>query len=233
MTDRVLPTPDRFAVCPLDGAILPFYEGVFEAAYVVLNPFLRLKPGSVAPDHSAWQDMTPHQTCAVYEAVPWSQVLALCDWPSIDRIDIALRTMIGGLRRPYADPALADVLERTLQRHGLIPPAEGVFPELVRAPMLSFIRSLGQDWLWAGDGMGTERKLYWIDDLMPGGSKQMLRYDNLFTPDTAQLWTVHWDSHFTLFCSSAENVAKLAQHPALEGFVCGPETEVYWGCQSV
>ena len=35
-------------------------------------------------------------------------------------------------------------------------------------------------------------------------------------------------SHFSLLCSSRENVERLSRQPALEGFSCGPTTEVYW-----
>lgn len=43
MTTRVLPSPDIFASCPLDGKILDYYEGTFEAvliSLISLNPFI-------------------------------------------------------------------------------------------------------------------------------------------------------------------------------------------------
>ena len=45
MTDRVLPTPEKFASCPYDGKVLPFYEGQFDCVYVLLHPFC--KPTSI------------------------------------------------------------------------------------------------------------------------------------------------------------------------------------------
>lgn len=86
---------------------------------------------------------------------------------------------------------------------------------------------------WVGDEFCTERKLCWIDDLEPASAKVALLSGSVFTPDKANLWTVHWDSHFTIFCSSRLNVERLARHPTLEGFVCAPETEIYWSLQSV
>ena len=41
MRARVLPDPDAYATCPLDGKILGYYTGVFEAVFVSLNPFIR------------------------------------------------------------------------------------------------------------------------------------------------------------------------------------------------
>ena len=41
MTTRILPPPDVSASCPLDGNILEYYGGTFEAVYVSLNPFIK------------------------------------------------------------------------------------------------------------------------------------------------------------------------------------------------
>ncbi len=228
MTQRVLPDPDKFAVCPSDGAILPFYDGVFEAAYVLLNPFLRPR----SPSFEILADTSAEEVCRNCEAVRWSEVQRLLDMPSLAAIDVALRTNIGGLRRELADEALGNRLNDGLRRHSLLPPVEGMFPELSLEPVLSFIQSLGPQWLWVGDEFCTERKLHWIDDLKPAGAKTSLVGGNLFSPDRAMLWTVHWDSHFSLFCSSRENAERLSRHPALEGFACGPTTEVYWGVRN-
>jgi hypothetical protein len=225
MTQRVLPDPDKFAVCPPDGAIPPFYEGVFEAAYVLLNPFLRPRSPSV----EILGDTSADEVCRNCDPVQWSEVQRLLDLPSLAAIDVALRTNIGGLVRELADEELAARLKDGLRRHNLLPPVEGMFPELSLEPVLSFIQSLGPQWLWVGDEFCTERKLHWIDDLKPAGAKTSLYRGNVFTPDRSMLWTVHWDSHFSLFCSTRENVERLRRHPALEGFACGPTTEVYWG----
>ncbi|MDM0039671.1 DUF2711 family protein [Variovorax sp. J22G21] len=233
MNKRVSPDPDRYAVCPMDGPVLAFYEGEFEAAYVLLNPFLRPKSTTFEVTASALDGMSVDELCRAFEAVRWSEVRDLCGFPSIASIDVALRTMIGGLGKEHADKELADVLANSLKRHGLLPPVEGMFPALVQEPLLSFVQSLEQDWLWVGDEFCTERKLCWIDDLKLATANMTLVRGSVFTPDKAALWTVHWDSHFTLFCSSSLNVQRLARHPVLEGFVCAPETEIYWSVQGV
>ncbi len=233
MNERVSPDPDRYAVCPLDGPVLAFYEGEFEAAYVLLNPFLRRKSTSFELAISALDEMSADEFCQTFEAVRWTEVRDLCGFPPIASIDVALRTMIGGLSKEYADEELADVLSKSMKQHGLLPPAEGTFPEVVQEPLLSFVQSLEQDWLWVGDEFCTERKLCWIDDLKPASAKVSLVRGSVFTPDKATLWTVHWDSHFTLFCSSGQTIQRLAGHPALEGFVCGPETEIYWSVRGL
>ncbi|GAA0769832.1 DUF2711 domain-containing protein [Ideonella azotifigens] len=227
--ERVLPAPDLYAVCPLRGPILPFYEGVFEAAYIILNPFMRPRPSSVGPSVEMMADLSADKLCRAYEPVSWAQILELSGLPSLASIDVALRTAIGGLNAQHANKENAALLDVSLKRHGLLPPCEGLFPELMQDPMLSFMQSLDQDWAWVGDDVGTERKLHWIDDLKPASAKHHLVRASVFTPDKTSLWTVHWDSHFSLFCSTQENIARLAEHPGLEGFACDTSTEIYWG----
>ncbi len=232
MTSRVLPAPDPFSVGPLGGPILPFYDGTFEAAFVILSPFLRRRSDALQSPAQGREDLLDAQAvCQRYEAVRWSEVRELCGFPSTSSVDVALRTLIGGLKPSHADSALADALSAALQQKRWLPPVEGEFPELVQTPMLSFFQSLGHDWLWVGDELGTERKLHWIDDLKPVHATSALARGNLFTPDKANLWTVHWDSHYTLFCGSAFAVERLAGTPELEGFVCDRETDVYWSLQ--
>jgi hypothetical protein len=224
MNQRVLPAPDKFAVCPLDGAILPFYEGVFEAAFVLLSPFLRPRSPSV----KIFPHTTADELCRTCDPVRWSEVQVLSGLPSLAAIDVALRTNILGLKKALANDALAIQLNDRLSQHGLLPPCEGMFPELSLDPVLSFIQSLGSEWVWVGDELCTERKLHWIDDLKPAKAETTLTQGSVFTPEKSTLWTVHWDSHFSLFCSTRENVERLSRHPDLEGFICGPATEVYW-----
>ena len=228
MSQRILPAPDRFAICPSDGPILPFYDGVFEAAWVLLNPFMRPTVPPVERFLQETRDASPAALCAACEPVRWSHVREQAQLPSLAAIDVALRTGIGGLAPGFADKTLTKQLDGALARHGLVVPGEGVFPELQHEAVLSFIQSLGHEWLWVGDELCTERELRWIEDLKPANAGLDRLRGNLFTPDKSLLWTVHWDSHFSLICSSREVVARLSAHPGLEGFACGPATEIYW-----
>jgi hypothetical protein len=91
------------------------------------------------------------------------------------------------------------------------------------------MQSLGYDWVWVGDEFGTERKLYWIDDLKNQESGPTVGHCNVFTPDKALLWTTHWDSHCYFLCSSEWSLIAIQEAYRFEGFFCDPTTEVYWG----
>jgi hypothetical protein len=227
MTDRILPEPDRYAICPQSGSILSFYGGTFEAAYILLNPFIR--PVSISAErYMEWADMTANDVHRSCEAVSWAKVQQLSEVASLQEIDWALKTSIGAVSKKYAREDLSTKLIAALQSNRLYPPVEGRIPELSQNTMLSFIQSLGHQWVWLGDELCTERKLHWIDDLKPPAATAEFGLSSVFTPDKSLLWTVHWDSHFSLFCSTRENVDRLSRWPGLEGFPCTQDTEVFW-----
>nr|WP_315480047.1 DUF2711 family protein [uncultured Rhodoferax sp.] len=227
MTKRVLPAPDLYAVCPNGGPVLPFYQGNFEAAYVLLHPFLRPTPTSLENScNDAPLDRAAIQ--ARYEPVFWSEVQRVTGFRSISEVDIALRTQIGGLREEFANKSLATRLRFGCEQAGIVEPSEGTFSDLSHNSVLSFIQEQGYEWVWVGDEFCTERKLHWIDELKEPTSKTTEGHCSLFTPDKSILWTTHWDSHFSFFCGTKETIEKLASDQRFEGFECLPDTEVYW-----
>src|ERR1700733_12860758 len=164
MTTRNLPFPDVYASCPLDGNILEYYAGTFEAVYVCLNPFIKpvsidmaeFSPG-IWPDHAT--------IVASCKTVSWAEVAQLAKLPSLAAVDIGLRTKIRGLKKELENRDYAEAIEALIETHGILSSTEGLFPELLHDKILHSIQGLGYEWLWVGDEFCTERKLQWIDDL--------------------------------------------------------------------
>jgi Protein of unknown function (DUF2711) len=227
MTTRILPPPDVFASCPLDGNILEYYAGTFEAVYVSLNPFI--KPISI--DSAEFRPGTYPNRASIAthcRAVSWSDVAQLAQLPSIGAVDIGLRTGIGGLREEFQSRDFAAAIDSLKETQGILTPSEGCFSDLLHDKILQSVQGLGYEWLWIGDEFCTERKLRWIDDLKDQSHGLVNGRFNVFTPDKQLLWTTHWDSHFSFLCSSHEKLAAIQNTSGLEGFFCTPSTKVYW-----
>jgi hypothetical protein len=196
MAERILPPPDAFATCPQDGKILEYYAGTFEAVYVLLHPFIKPvsigKEAFVPPNYPG--RLTIVQDCA---AASWAEVASIAELPSIPAVDIGLRTMIGGLKAEFSNKEYADKIKSLTESHKILDPSEGCFSDLLHDKVLQAIQNLGYEWVWVGDEFGTERKLYWIEDLKGRDSKVTAGHCNVFTPDKGLLWTTHWDSHFS------------------------------------
>ena len=227
MEDRILPAPDVFASCPLEGNILDYYAGTSEAVFVSLNPFIR--PAKIAPtlfNPSTYPNRA--EIGADCEAVSWADIVERTGLPSLAAVDIGLRTQIRGLRTELMNLNYAQAISECTEKDGILPPQEGLFPDLLHDPLLRSLRELGYKWLWVGDEFCTERKLHWIGDLLDQKNGLTLGRWNVFTPEKDLLWTMHWDSHFSFLCSSREKLNAVRGLLDLEGFFCESFTEVYW-----
>ncbi len=227
MAERILPEPDTFATAPPeDASILSHYAGTFEAVYVMLHPFIdaadigteRFKPGTY-PDRQVIA-----KNC---RAVSWAEIIERTGLPSLAAVDVGLRTHILGLKPEFSNLDYAAKIESLIESSKILPPPEGSFSDLLHDRVLSSIQSLGFEWVWIGDEFGTERKLYWIDDLKSQESGPTVGH-YVFTSDKALLWTTHWDSHFSFLCSSERNFNAIQDVYHFEGFFCDQATEVYW-----
>jgi len=225
MRDRVLPTPEKFASCPYDEKILDFYKGQFDSVYVLLHPFLRptsIDIGRFCP--AKWPEK--HDIIDGCDPISWREILSLTGLENLSDIDIGLRTAIGGLNDEASNQAFSEKLA-VLEVHNIIHPQEGDLPPLLENRILTSIKKLGQNWLWVGDELGTERTLHWIDDLIK--KDEIPTHGCVFTHDHSVLVTTHWDSHCSFLCSSKEAIGRILSIEPFEGFYCSPNTEVYWG----
>ena len=230
MNDRVLPKTELFASCPYDGPILEYYNGQFESVFVILHPFL--KPTSINKKRF-YPETYPKKSEIISgcESVSWKQVIDLTNLTDISEVDIALRTGISGLKEEFANESFAHEIDMLDEKHDIVRPCEGDLPEIINNQVFEAIKNLAHNWLWVGDELGTERKLYWIEDLLEDDLKKC--HCNYFTHDHSLLVTTHWDSHFSFLCSSKEIITTILRNKEFEGFFCDAGTEVYWSLNKI
>lgn len=227
---RVLPTPEKFASCPYDEKILPFYEGQFDSVYVLLHPFLKPKEMDIELFYSSeW--LTKQETIDTCEPISWYEVLKLAKLQNLSEIDVGLRTSIMGIKKELSNEAAANKLGTLTKELNIIHPSEGYISPLLENRIFQVIKSLGYHWLWVGDEFGTERKLHWIDDLIK--KDEIPAHGCVFAHDHSILVTTHWDSHCSFLCSSRDVIEKILAIDNFEGFYCTPNTQVYWGAYEI
>jgi hypothetical protein len=231
MKERTLPELERNQICPpADQSILEFYKGYYESAYIILHPFFEvINPEKIDFDKEEYptkSEITKH--CKI---ITWKEFMDLSKIENISKLDIALRNSIKGLKESHKDETTLSKLIETCEKHHVHQPNEGSFEELLIDPMLKGISNLGYKWIFRGDEFGTERQIMFIDDIINNNEKIGDWYKNIYTPKNEILFSVHWDSHFTLICSSKSTIEQIIEHVQLEGFYCDHRTEIYWSCQ--
>ncbi|TYS68131.1 DUF2711 family protein [Sutcliffiella horikoshii] len=228
--ERVLPEPHRYAVCACeDVSIKNFYKDVFNEVYIFFHPFI--KPLTIDSE-LFYPESYPDKFQIINhcEILTWKEFLALSGMKSYEELDIGLRTRILGLNKEYENKELKEMINSVSKKENLIPPTEGMLPELLINKLLGAIKKEKYDWIWVGDEFGTERKLEYIDDLI---DQDTLARHNLFTHDNSILITTHWDSHFSMICSDdKKKIDRIIKWCNLEGFYCDDHTEIYWSVRN-
>lgn len=94
------------------------------------------------------------------------------------------------------------------------------------------MKNLGYDKIIFGDEWGEKKEALFIADLelKKEDFDSLIPFTpyNMYTEDKKLLYSVHWDSHFTLLCSDLETVISIVDKCQFEGFYANYETEIYW-----
>ena len=229
--------PGQFTYPSYSEPLAEAYCGRFECAFIVLHPFIQV------PGHLAWNTVQhyPDDEAIVAQGtkVPWAEVAARTGLQTCARINQALLTAIGSLDAHFADPSGREALQDFLQAHPVWMPVEGRFEPLLQQDFLAAFALAEFDELifvpeFPQSGPAVQLP---IADLRCGTVPFPSR-GTLLAPDASFLFTVDWDSFFTLFYGTRAFVAYVASSQNLEGFFATTNTEHTWfnysfGCATV
>lgn len=222
--------PEIYASYPYDGKILEYYQGVFESVYIVLHPFYK----AVTLELERYNVETwPEKNEFIEGCYPisWHEILNLVGLDDISQIDVALRTMIGGIKQQYENITWEKLVLDLYKQCEIINPCDdGHISPFLENPLLDAIKKLGYEFLLTVDehGINQPKKMY-INDLIANDLLDVCNY----TEDHQLLFATHWDSHCTFLCSSKKIIDQILKIHPFEGFFCIPNTEVYWGLHQI
>jgi hypothetical protein len=207
-------------ICAYDDIpILSFYKGYFESVYIILHPFYKEDREGKMVDIITWKDFA-----------------SLAGFADINQLDIALRNSILGLNQKWENDVDVNVLKDTCKRYNLQMPTEGVFQDALKSIMLRILQEEGHNYMFVADEFGLERKVTHIQDFLEGKDDITLTYDghnNWYTNHNEILYTSHWDSHFTMLCSSKVTIENILARHNFEGFYCDENTKIYWSLRDI
>ncbi len=229
--------PEQFTYPSLSEPLVEAYGGAFECVFVVLHPFVRV------PAELAWSVTHRYPSDAEIAArgakVPWTEVAASTSLKSCARINQALLTSIGSLEDHVADPAGRGELQRFLESQPIWMPTEGRFEPLLQPDSLHIFAEAGaQELIFVPEFTNSDPVVRLPIAGLRNGETPFPARGTLLAPDHSFLFTVDWDSFFTLFYGARSFVARVAAGLNLEGFFATPNTEHAWynysfGCATV
>ena len=228
---------DQYVYPTYEEPLAEAYGGRFESVYVVLHPFIRM------PEAFSWRVTQQYPDDAEILAngakCPWAEVAAPTGMGACARLNQALLTSIGALAEHVADYDARDKLQTFLQASPVWMPVEGRFEPLLQADFMNAFEAAGH------------RELIYVPEFPQKDPVQPLALSelklgalpfpaggSLVAPDESFLFTVDWDSFFTLMYGARSVVDKFVREREIEGFFAAPTTEHGWfnysfGCATV
>ena len=227
----------QFTYPPYSIPLVEAYGGLFESVFVVLHPFVRV------PHSLAWSATHQYpgdaQILTVGSKVPWAEVAAQTGLANCARVHQALLTSIGSLSDHLADPDGRDALKTFLESQPVWMPVEGRFEPLLQADFLqAFAAAQADELIFVPEFPQSDPVVTLPIAGLRSGSVPFPSRGTLLAPDHSFLFTVDWDSFFTLFYGSRSFIARVAAALNLEGFFASPNTEHAWfnysfGCATI
>jgi hypothetical protein len=219
--------PELFVYPALNEPLLEAYGMAFESVYVVLHPFVWV------PAELAWSAtrqypgddaiLTRGCKCRWAEAARGAQIR------NCAALSQALLTAIGSIENCLHDPAGASALQRFLQSAPIWMPTEGRFEPLLQDDLLAAFTAAGHCELIHVPEFPDQEPISTLSvSKVAKRQEKFPERGTLFAPDGRFLFTVDWDSFFTLFYGPRAFVEEVVRVRALEGFFAEKETEHFW-----
>ena len=228
---------EQFTYPPYTAPLIEAYDHRFEAVLILLHPFVRV-PASLAWDATR-QYPSDAQILADGTKQPWSEIALHTGLGSCARINQALLTSIGSLPDHVADPAASGTLQSFLESQPIWMPVEGRFEPLLRADFLrAFALARAPELIYVPEFPHSDPVVTLPIAGLRNGAIPFPSRGSLLAPDHSFLFTVDWDSFFTLFYGPRSLIERVCSALNLEGFFATPTTEHAWfnysmGCATV
>ena len=228
---------EDFVYPPYGMSLAEAYGGRFESAFVVLHPFIRM------PEQMAWkitrQYPDDRQITAIGTRYRWADVGIETALSSCARINQALLTSTGALKGDMAYPYGSDVLRHYLESGAVWMPSEGRFEPLLQQDFVRVFEAAAMEELVFVPEFADAQPVVRLSIAeLQDGSIPFPVCGTLLAPDASFLFTVDWDSFFTLFYGSRAFIEEVTRSLRVEGFFATGNTEHAWwnysmGCATV
>ena len=223
---------EHYLYPPYDAPLVEAYGKRFESVFVILHPFVRV------PDHLAWKVTkeypTDEQILPHAAKCTWAHVAAQTGFRDCAKMNQALLTSIGAIGEDLRDYPARDTLRNFLESEPIWMPEEGRFEPLFQMDILDAFEAAGQQELIFVPEFPNVHPIRQLNvQRLRNRIDSFPSYCTLTDRDASFLFTVDWDSFFTLFYGPREFVSDVVRKQNLEGFFATPTTEHFWSNYSL
>ena len=218
---------ERYLYPPYDAPLADAYSNHFESVFVILHPFIRV------PDHLSWkatkQYPTDEQILTQGAKCTWAHVATKTGLHDCAKLNQALLTSIGAIGEELRDYQSRDSLQNILESESIWMPEEGRFEPLLQNGYSQCVRSRRSPGTDLCPRVPQSRSHPTTQPSQTQSREDSFPSRGTLTDrDASFLFTVDWDSFFTLFYGPREFISDIVRKQNLEGFFATPTTEHNW-----
>jgi hypothetical protein len=228
---------EQFKYPAYEVPLLEAYNSRFESAFVILHPFVRV------PRQLAWKTVQSYpddrQILAEGRKCTWAEVYEQTGLNSCAKLNQVLLASIGSITEDLTDFEGRKLLRQYLESEPVWMPTEGRFEPLLHMDLLATFESACCHKLtFVPEFPDIDQVKEFDVQQLKNRATPFPSRGSLMSADASFLFTVDWDSFFTLFYGPREFVTEVAQRRNLEGFFAYPKMEHFWfnysmGCATV
>lgn len=215
-----------------DQPILKWYAGCYETVFVAFHPFFRFN-NAVWNDLDAYPDNDVIKRYAV--KVGWHEMQARSGIAGDKLLNLALLTSIGALHQRYMRPDLSEQLTNVCESDHIVMPCEGRFEPTMDRDIVRAFHLAGYEYAVFGDEFVHNSVVKPLAEFTTESPRmcevwpnETMMARNIYSVDQRLLFTVDWDSFFTLICSNDATVRSIVDAGRFEGFYCDATTYHHW-----
>jgi hypothetical protein len=197
----------------------------YEATFIILHPFLKIKVGSdITFESGKWPskvEIIQHTT-----RLTWSDIVIQAQLKDIRELDRLLAFLHCAWKN--ADREGWIKLKTVLDLNNYIEAQVDRYPEILTNLTLELLKSYGYSNILLYSDITSTRTSYKIQDLID--SPRGLPEDNprILTPDDRILFQTNFDMRFTYLSADRKTIDDIVRKLDLEGFYCNDSTKIYW-----
>lgn len=212
-----------------DVKYLEFYKDRFSKVFVAFNPFIRVTqfPQQNTQEFLSEEVLVAAKRCGTNCGVSWSEVADLCQFPTVEHVNRALRWT--GSKRLAADlvnEVDTQTLITTCGKHGILIPDEGFYSPAFEIFVGYFMRALGFETVIGARHFGHSATEMDVSDCL---DPEDSCFPEMCAPDLSVYIAIYTDFHHALVCQTEDSWRKVKPAEFFEGFQADEHTDDHWG----
>ncbi len=197
----------------------------YEATFVILHPFLKIKDGSsIKFETGNWP--TKSEIIQNTTRLTWTEIINQAKLKDIKELDRLLAFL--HCARRTADKESWIKLMTIVDSNNYIVAQVDNYPDILTDVTLELLKSYGYNNIFHYSDISDNKTSYEIKDLIDNERGLPESHPRILTPDNKILFETDFDERFTCLSSDRETIDEIINKLDLEGFYCNNKTKTYW-----